>query len=123
MTPLHADRAGPSAASVLRLLALAVAIGDAAFLSLFALDAFSPELPFGRQLLGFGMHLLPSLALVALAALSWRFPGLGGSLLVALALLPFAALSNPVGVNVMLALPVLLAGGLFLASAWLRRPR
>ncbi|MFX4261551.1 DUF7670 domain-containing protein [Pelotomaculum propionicicum] len=44
------------------------------FLSLFALDAFTGEGPFYRELLGFVFHLLPSFILLITLAASWKYP-------------------------------------------------
>jgi len=49
----------------------------AAFLALFALDAFQGQPPLAA-IPGFVMHLLPALLVVAVVALAWRLP-LAGS--------------------------------------------
>src|SRR5690606_14886113 len=89
---------------VLRIVALCLGLLDVLFLSVFALDAFVPGLTLGEQLVGFAIHLLPSAALAAMVAFAWWFPSLGGGALVLVAVLPFALLSNPFWVNLMLAL-------------------
>lgn len=55
-----------------RVLGLAVA----AFLALFALDAFDTGLSVGA-LAGFGVHLLPALVVGLVAGAGWRYPWVG----------------------------------------------
>ena len=50
------------------------------FISLFALDAFSPELSFWQQISGFLMHLIPSFILLAILILAWKKEFIGGIL-------------------------------------------
>jgi hypothetical protein len=50
------------------------------FISLFALDAFSPELPLWKQITGFLIHLIPSYILIALLVLAWKKEFIGGLL-------------------------------------------
>ena len=50
------------------------------FISLFALDAFSPELSFWQQIGGFLMHLIPSFILLAILVLAWKKEFIGGIL-------------------------------------------
>jgi hypothetical protein len=47
------------------------------FISLFALDVFQPGIPLGELLLGFLMHLLPSIGLAAILALAWKWEWIG----------------------------------------------
>ncbi len=44
------------------------------FISLFALDAFDPELGRMEQILGFLIHMIPSFILIAILIVSWRRP-------------------------------------------------
>jgi hypothetical protein len=55
-----------------RLLGLAVA----AFLGLFALDAFDTG-PSAAALSNFGVHLIPALVVALIAAAGWKYPALG----------------------------------------------
>ena len=48
------------------------------FISMFALDAFRPELTFWQQLGGFMMHLIPSFVLLALLVVAWKWELIGG---------------------------------------------
>jgi len=55
-------------------------IGAILFVSMFALDAFEPGMPFGQQILNFTMHLIPSFVLLLLLWIAWKKPYLGGIL-------------------------------------------
>ena len=55
-------------------------IGAILFVSMFALDAFEPGMPFGQQILNFTMHLIPSFVLLLLLWIAWEKPYLGGIL-------------------------------------------
>jgi hypothetical protein len=48
------------------------------FISLFALDSFSPELTFWQQIAAFLMHLIPSFILTALLLIAWKWEYIGG---------------------------------------------
>ena len=48
------------------------------FTSLFALDAFEEGKPFGEQILGFLMHLIPQFVLIILLIIAWKYERLGG---------------------------------------------
>ena len=98
-----------------------VAIATVLFFGAFALDAFSPDVPLGQNLLGLFIHLLPSLVLLALVAVSWRWPFAGGVLFLIAALAPPFLLSNPFWVNLMLATPPALAGILLVIGGLLIR--
>src|SRR6185369_16626144 len=65
-----------------RILALLVA----AFLGLFALDAFQDGNTLGQAAAALGIHLLPSFVLVAVVVLAWRRPMVGAWLFAAAAL-------------------------------------
>jgi hypothetical protein len=51
-----------------------------ALISLFALDAFEGNAPFGEKLLGFFIHLVPTYMLVILLFIAWKRPLPGGIL-------------------------------------------
>ena len=90
------------------------------FIGSFALDVFWAEAPWWQNLLGFAIHSLPTLVLIALLALSWRWPLVSGALFLVVALAPFAFLSNALWVNALLAAPAALAGALLVAGTLLR---
>jgi len=48
------------------------------FISMFAFDSFSPENTLGQNLLGLLMHLLPSLGLLILLLVAWKWELVGG---------------------------------------------
>ncbi len=50
------------------------------FISMFALDSFSPDLTIWQQIGAFLIHLIPSFILAALLALAWKWEFLGGIL-------------------------------------------
>ena len=95
------------------------AIGIAAVLlySFLALDVFAGDLS-AIQLVGFLVHLLPSLAQILLLVFAWRFPYVGGIVYLVLGLAPVMLLSNSPWVNLSLAAPLFLTGILFIAQAW-----
>ncbi|MBK8082588.1 MAG: hypothetical protein IPK28_01475 [Devosia sp.] len=94
-----------------------VAIAGIGFLSVFALDVFGTGEPPLTVAMALFMHLLPNLLLVAMLAVAWRWPMVGGLLFLAASASIFIFLGNPFGVNLLLAGPLLLAGGLFIGGA------
>jgi hypothetical protein len=48
------------------------------FVSMFALDAFDPELTFWQQIGGFLIHLIPSYIMIALLIVAWKWEYVGG---------------------------------------------
>ena len=56
------------------------------FISLFALDVFAPGYSLGEMLLGFLMHMLPSIALAVVLAFAWRWEWVGFAAFLAAAL-------------------------------------
>lgn len=64
-----------------RILGIAVCV----FLGVFALDAWEPGKPVARSVVDFLVHLLPSAMVLAIVALSWRRPWIGGVAFVVLA--------------------------------------
>ncbi len=102
---------------VLTIAARTVAILGIGFLSLFALDVFSLDAPPLEIALGLLIHLIPNFALIAVLAIAWRWPRVGGAIYLVIAALPVLFLSNPFWMNAILAAPFALAGILFIASA------
>jgi len=88
------------------------------FLGLFALDAFSEGKPLARALADFAVHLIPSLLLLAVVALSWRRPWIGALTFIGLALL-YALTMSRGRLDWILTVsgPLFVAGLLFLWSA------
>ena len=104
-----------------------IAIMAILFVSLFALDAFQPELTFQEQILGFLIHMIPSFILIVVLILAWKWEVFGGILflLIGLGMSPFIFINNyrhnqSVGLSLViiasLCLPFVLAGVLFILS-------
>ena len=98
------------------------------FLSMFALDAFSPELNFWQQFSDFIMHLIPSFILIIILIIAWKRELIGGILLTILGLVmsPFIYSMNyesnhnmlmSIGIILAICLPILIAGVLFIISS------
>lgn len=94
----------------------------AAFISLFALDVFEGDQGIWQTTVALLMHLIPTAILVGLLALAWRWEWVGavtfpalGALYIAMAWGRFPWLTYAI-----IAGPLFLAGGLFLAD-WRRK--
>jgi prolipoprotein diacylglyceryltransferase len=98
------------------------------FVSMFALDAFAPELTFWQQIGDFLLHLIPSYIMVALLILAWKWEYVGGIIFtilgfgfsVAVFLLNynrnhFSALQSLV-TTLIVGIPFVLVGVLFIVS-------
>lgn len=94
------------------------------FVSLFALDVFSPEYTLAEMLVGFLMHMLPSIAMIILLVLAWRWAWVGffAFLAAALYFMRFALgdLGQAMGSFLLFSGPMLLIAILFGVS-WLWR--
>jgi CHASE2 domain-containing sensor protein len=99
-------------------------VGVSLFVGLFALDAFSQGKSFIQALPDFIVHLWPAMLLLAVVAVSWRLPWLGGVLFIACAVAYAAIAYRHLDWIAVISGPLTLVGVLFLAS-WLyrRRPR
>jgi len=97
------------------------------FVSMFSLDAFEPGLPLSRQLLNFTIHLIPSYVLLALLAIGWKKPYVGGILfsIAGLVLSPFVYIVNynrthsiwiSLTIILMITVPFIVVGILFMIS-------
>lgn len=103
-----------------------------AFVSLFALDAFSPNLSFWQQIGAFFMHLIPSFVLLALLILAWKKELVGGILfiIIGLGLSPWVFSHNyqmnhsvlmSLGIIMTITIPFALVGLFFLISHFKRK--
>lgn len=109
-----------------------ITIAAILFVSMFAMDAFSHGDSVWQKLAAFGMHMIPSVALLLLLIVAWKRELLGGILLclVGLGLAPFIYNMNVertgsalIGIQViaMINLPFILAGFLFIVSSVKRK--
>lgn len=99
-----------------RILGIAVSL----FLSLFALDAFERGKPVASVLTDFAIHLVPAAVVLAIVALSWRRPWIGGVAFVLLGAAYGLAVSFRLDWTLPISGPLLTAGALFLWS-WRRQ--
>jgi hypothetical protein len=88
----------------------------AAFLALFALDAFSGSASFFEALPAFAIHLIPSVLVLVVVALAWRFEWIGAIAFIALAALYAVMVRGRVDWIVVISGPLVLVGVLFLVS-------
>lgn len=97
------------------------------FVSLFALDAFNPALPIGKQILDFLMHMLPSFVLTVLLIIAWKWELIGGIILgmIGIVFSPIIFMHNynmnhsvvmSLTVIAMITFPFILVGVLFVIS-------
>ena len=97
------------------------------FVSMFALDAFSPELSLWQQIGAFLIHLIPSFILLALLILAWKRELIGGIIfiLIGLGLSPIVFSHNyrmnhsvimSIGIILTITIPFAIAGILFIIS-------
>ena len=102
------------------------------FVSLFAADAFSPELTIWQQLGAFIMHLIPSFILIAFLIVAWKWEYIGGIIfiIIGLGLSPFVFVHNykmndsiwmSLGIIFSITIPFILVGILFLASHFIKK--
>ncbi|MFH1072982.1 MAG: hypothetical protein V1743_06145 [Nanoarchaeota archaeon] len=98
------------------------------FLALFSLDVFSPGLSVWQIVLGLFMHNIPTLLLLAVLLISWKYEIVGGIAFILAGLVYiFLTLRNPfawylVAWSVQIAGPAFLIGILFLIG-WFRKKR
>jgi prolipoprotein diacylglyceryltransferase len=103
------------------------------FVSLFALDSFSPERTFWQNTAAFLMHLIPSFILLATLIIAWKWEKTGGIILtiIGLAFSIFIFVFNykrnhfPVMMCLLqtlaIAIPFVLAGILFILSHYRKK--
>ena len=97
------------------------------FVSLFALDAFTPELTIWQQIGAFLIHLIPSFILLALLIIAWKWEFIGGIIftIIGLGLSPFVFVHNykmnqsiwmSLGIILTITIPFVVVGVLFIVS-------
>lgn len=113
-----------------RLLAIAAIL----FVSVFALDAFDPQLSLAGQILAFLIHLIPSFILVGILVWAWLRELSGGLVFLFLGLIlsPVIFMLNyrmnhsvlaSLQVILLITVPFIAIGGLFVWHHFIRRPR
>ena len=102
------------------------------FVSIFALDAFSPELSLWQQIGAFLIHLIPSFILLALLILAWKREFIGGIIfiLIGLGLSPIVFSHNyrmnhsvvmSIGIILTITIPFAIVGILFIVSHYRKK--
>lgn len=102
------------------------------FISLFAADAFAPELSIWQQLGDFIMHLIPSFILLALLIVAWKWEYIGGIIfmIIGLGFSPIVFMHNykmnhsigmSLGIILMITIPFVIVGILFIVSHFLKK--
>ena len=102
------------------------------FVSMFALDSFAPGLTVWEQIGAFLMHLIPTYILIAILVVAWKWEKIGGIILmvVGLGFSPSIFLLNyhrsgsiwiALGIVLVINLPFVLTGALFVLGHYLRK--
>ena len=97
------------------------------FVSLFALDSFSPDLTIWQQIGDFLMHLIPSFALLILLIIAWKWEFIGGVIfaIIGLGFSPFIFMHNykmnqsvwhSLTIIFLITMPFVIVGILFIVS-------
>lgn len=97
-----------------------VSILMALFVSVFALDSFSPEVSFWKSLPGFLIQLIPAFLIILILILSWKREWIGGIFFVVLGIVYIIWSSRSGNGTHLIDVPLFLIGMLFMAS-WLLR--
>lgn len=96
----------------------------AVFISLFAFDVWDVDGSFGDKLGGFLIHLTPTYAVVVALLIAWKRPGVGGVIFIGLAAVFSLFFGWQEAVTLLLmALPLVIIGLLFLADSWAGQTR
>lgn len=102
------------------------------FISMFALDSFSPDKTIWQQLGAFFIHLIPSYILIALLIIAWKWEYIGGLIFIVIGLgfSPFIFIHNyninnsiwmSLFIILMITFPFIIVGVLFIWSSKLRK--
>ena len=102
------------------------------FVSLFAADAFAPELTIWQQLGAFIIHLIPSFVLIAFLIVAWKWEYVGGLifLIIGIVLSPIVFIHNfkmndsvwmSLGTILIITIPFVIVGVLFMVSHSLKK--
>ena len=101
-------------------------------ISLFALDSFSPERSFWQNTAAFLVHLIPSIILLAVLIIAWKWEKIGGIIVVFVGLAAGIFLfifnykrnhsvATSIYVTLTIAMPLVLAGILFITSHYRKK--
>ena len=104
------------------------------FISMFALDSFSPEKTIWQQLGAFFIHLIPSYVLIALLIIAWKWEYIGGLIFIVIGLgfSPFIFIHNynmnhsiwmSLFIILMITFPFIIVGVLFIWSHFIKKRR
>ena len=102
------------------------------FISMFALDSFSPDLTIWQQLGTFFIHLIPSYILVALLIVAWKWEYIGGIIFIVIGLgfSPVVFIHNynmnnsiwmSIGIILSITVPFVVVGVLFIVSHYRKK--
>ena len=102
------------------------------FVSMFALDSFAPGLTIWEQIGAFLIHLIPSVVLLAVLLVAWKWEKIGGIILMVLGLglSPFVFTMNlhrtdsiwvALGIVLMINIPFVMVGALFIISNYSKK--
>jgi cell division protein FtsW (lipid II flippase) len=102
------------------------------FVSIFALDAFTPELTLWQQVGAFIIHLIPSFVLLIILIIAWKWEFVGGIIfiVISLGLSPVVFIHNfkmnhsiwmSLGVISVITIPFVIVGILFILSHYRKR--
>jgi cell division protein FtsW (lipid II flippase) len=102
------------------------------FVSIFAADAFGPELTVWQQLGAFVLHLIPSFILLGFLIVAWKWEYIGGIIfiIIGLGLSPVIFMHNykmndsiwmSLGVIAIITIPFAIVGILFIISHFLKK--
>jgi hypothetical protein len=103
------------------------------FVSMFALDSFSPELTIWQQIGGFIIHLIPSFILLVFLLIAWKWELIGGIIftIIGVGMSPFVFLLNhnrnhfSIGASLVVVLlitfPFVIVGILFIWSHYMKK--
>jgi len=102
-----------------RVLGILIAI----FVSLFALDVFGEGYSFWETIAALAMHLIPTLVILIVLSIAWRWEWTGGFLFVALGVLYITLFWEPSNLPAYLLIsgPLFLVGFLFLLDGCYRK--
>ncbi len=102
------------------------------FVSLFAADAFAPELTIWQQLVTFIIHLIPSFILLVFLIIAWKWEYIGGLIfiIIGLGLSPIVFMHNykmnqsiglSLGIIMAITIPFAIVGILFIVSHYQKK--